>query len=391
MMRKSLLGFGTLVISVMCLLMPAFAAEEAYVIGCSMAVTGPGSDTYAPIKEALDIYFKEMNARGGINGHPVKIIIEDDAAQPAKAAAQAKKFVTQDNVILTILASLSSTYAPVVEATRKGEVPLLFAGVCPSEVYPPQVDPNQFCTGAYGAKYDSRFAVPFMRERTGKDLKLGLAAMNVPLSRAEIDFAEELAKGMGIEVVDKEATPPPTPDYTPFATKLKDAGSNWVYAYAPWGMEIRVFESLRKIGWKGNYLAWAHIQAEQDLERLKDDGLYVFGTNAFFADSSPTHKTIKAAAEREKSIYPYMQLPEGWILAMTLEEILKNTPWPATPAKVRAAMNKIQVDTRGIKGAQIVWNERNHFRTVTAYRAYKWDSKKGGVVLAKNWTPLDVK
>ena len=391
MFRKSLMGLGVLACIMAFLLTPALA-KEAYKVGVTMAITGPGSGTYAPIKEALDIYYKEVNAKGGINGHPVEIIYEDNAAEPSKAAAHAKKLVTQDKVNLLILASLSSTYAPVVEVTRKAEVPLFYGGaVCPSDVYPPQADANQYCSTSFGAKYDSRFAVPYMREQAGKNLKLGLAAMNIPISRGEIDFAEELAKSMGVEVVDKEITPPPTPDYTPFATKLKDAGANWVYAWAPWGMQVRVFEALRKIGWKGNYLAYAHIESEQELARLKDDGLYVFGTNAFFADNSETHKKIRAAAEREKSGYPYLQLSEGWIVAMTLEEILKNTPWPATPAKVRAAMNKVKVDTRGLKGAPLIWTENNHFRTVASYRVYKWDSNKGSVVIAKDWTPLEVK
>lgn len=389
MAAKRLFGFG---IWVLCMMfwVPTLFAEDAYVVGCTMAITGPGSDTMAQVKDALDIYFREVNSKGGINGHPVKIIFEDNAAQPAKAAAEAKKLVTQDKVLLSILVSLSSTYPPVMEVHRKADVPLFIGGVCPNEVYPPQADRNIFCTGAYGAKYDSRFAIPFVKEQAGKDLKLGLAAMNIPLSRAEIDFAEGLAKEMGISIVDKEVTPPPTPDYTPFATKLKEAGATWVYAYAPWGMQIRIFEALRKIGWKGNYIAWAHIQAEQELERLKDDGLYVFGTNAFFADKSKTHQEIKAAAEKAKSIYPYQQLTEGWIVAMTLEEILKNTPWPATPDKVRAAMDKVNVDTKGLKGAPLTWTGQNHFRTVTSYRAYKWDSKKGGVVLFKDWTPLQV-
>jgi branched-chain amino acid transport system substrate-binding protein len=390
MVRKSLIGMGLLVCIAFFLATPALA-DDAYIVGCTMAVTGPGSDTMAQVKDALDIYFKDVNAKGGINGHPVKILFQDNAAQPAKAAAQAKKLVTEDKVILTILVSLSSTYPPVMEVNRKADVPLLIGGVCPAQVYPPHPDPNIFCTGAYGAKYDSRFAIPFIQGRGGKDLKLGLAAMNIPLSRAEIDFAEELAKKMGIKVVDKEATPPPTPDYTPFATKLKDSGANWVYAYAPWGMEIRIFEALRKIGWKGNYLAWAHIQAEQELARLKDDGLYVFGTNAFFADNTKTQQEIKAAAEKAKSIYPYTQLTEGWIVAMTLEEILQNTHWPPTPSKVRAAMDKVKVDTKGLKGTPLTWTVDNHFRTVTSYRVYKWDSQKGGIVLVKNWTPLQVK
>jgi branched-chain amino acid transport system substrate-binding protein len=390
MMKKSFIGIVGLVFLMVISLTTAFA-QNPYVVGCSMAVTGPGSETYAPIKDALDLYLKEVNARGGINGHPIEIIIEDNANQPSRAAAQAKKLLTQDNVILIILASLSSTYAPVVEVTQRYEVPLFFGAVCPLEVYPPKPDSNQFCSCAFGSKFDTRFAVSFIRGQAVGSIKLGLAGMNIPISRQEIDYAEELAKGMGMEVVAKEITPPPTPDYTPYATKIKDAGAQWAYSWAPWGMEIRTFEALRKIAWKGNYLTWAHIQAEEELERLKDDGLYVFGTNAFFADNSETHKKIKAAAEKAKTIYPYTQLAEGWIIATTLETILKNTAWPPTPAKVRAAMNRINVDTKGLKGGPLVWTEQNHFRTVTFHRVYKWDSKKGGIALVKDWTPSEVK
>jgi len=364
-------------------------AKDAYVIGASIAVTGPGSDTYAPIKEAFDIYFNDVNAKGGINGHPVEIIVEDNGSQPSKAAAHAKKFVTQKKVVLSIIASLSSTYAPVIQVSQRYKVPLFYGGaVCPSAVYPPKADAFQFCSTAFGAKYDSQFAVPFLEEQGKGGLKLGLVAMNIPVSRGEIDYAEVLAKEKGIQVVDKEATPPRTPDYTPFATKIKNAGANWVYAWSPWGSQIRTFEALRKLGWKGNYLAYAHTPSEDELKRIKDDGLYVFGTNAFFSDNSPMHQQIKAAAEKAKSIYPYTQLTEGWIAAMILEETLKNTPWPPTPEKVKAAMNNLKVDTRGLKGGPLVWTENNHFRTVAHYRVYKWDSAKGGIVVVKDWTPI---
>jgi hypothetical protein len=59
--------------------------------------------------------------------------------------------------------------------------------------------------------------------------------MNVPVSVTEINFADELSKTLsGIDTVDKQYIPPPTADFTPFATKLKDAGANWVFSWAPW-------------------------------------------------------------------------------------------------------------------------------------------------------------
>jgi branched-chain amino acid transport system substrate-binding protein len=371
----------------------AVLAVDAYVVGMSAALTGQGSGSYAPIKDAFDIYFKALNAKGGINGHPVKIIFSDNAAQPSKAAADAKRFATQDKVILLMNASLSSTYAPMIQVAKRYKIPIFFAGgVCPSDVYPPKPAPLEFCATGFGFRYDSQFAIPFIKETAKGPVKLALVAMNIPVSRAEMEYAATLAKkDKDFTVTGIEAIPPPTPDYTPFATKIKNAGANWVYSWAPWVTEVKTLEALRKLGWEGNYIAYCHNPAEQELERLKDDKFYVFGTNALFADNTNMHKEIKAASEKAKTIYPYQKLTGGWIFAMVLEKILKGTPWPPTPAKVQKAMTEIKVNLGGLRGGSLVWTPTNHFRTLNYYRVYKWDSKANKIKLVKDWTPIQVK
>ncbi|MBW2030318.1 MAG: ABC transporter substrate-binding protein [Deltaproteobacteria bacterium] len=391
MFRRTLVSALAVIMIVAFASLPA-TAKEAYRVGVTMAITGPGSGTYGPIKDAFDVYFKAVNSRGGINGHPVEIIFEDNAAQPSKAAAHAKKFVTQDKVDLIILASLSSTYAPVIKIAKQYKVPVMFSGgVCPTDVYPPKPDPNLFCSTAYGAQYDSRFALSFIKEEAKGPVRLGLVAMNIPVSRGEIDYAEKLSKTMGIEAVDKEVIPPPTADYTPYATKIKNAGANWAYSWAPWALQVRTFEALRKLGWQGKYLCYGHVPAESELARLKDDGFYVFGTNALFSDDSEMHRKIMEASSREKTIYPYHKLTEGWIASMVLEAVLRGTTWPASPKKVQGAMNDINVDMAGLKGGPIVWTVENHYRTMTYYRAYRWDSAKNGIVTVKDWSGVEVK
>jgi hypothetical protein len=97
--------------------------------------------------------------------------------------------------------------------------------------------------------------------------------------------------------VDKEIIPPPTPDYTPFATKLKEANPNWVFSWAPWVTQVRTFEALRRLGWQDDFIAWGHIEAEAELIRIKDPKFYVIGANALFQDNLPIHKEIIAAAK----------------------------------------------------------------------------------------------
>ncbi|MFL6930762.1 MAG: ABC transporter substrate-binding protein [Xanthobacteraceae bacterium] len=368
---------------------PAFA-QDGYVIGVTGALTGPVASTQAPAMEAMRIYVERLNAAGGINGKQVRIILQDDAAEPSKAAANAKKLITQDNVVLLINASLSSTYAPTVAEAKRAGVPLLFAsGVCPKEVYPP-ADPLQFCTTAYASNYDSRATLAFIKDTAKEPVRIGFAAMAIPLSRGEMDFAESQAPSLGMTVADKEVIPPPTPDYTPFATKLKDANANWVFSWAPWVTQVRTLEALRRLGWGGSYIAWSHLEAEGELARLKDANFYVIGANSLFQDDLPIHREVADAAKKANASYPGNQMAEGWIAGMVIEAALKNAGWPADAAKVRSALETVKVDTKGLRGGPIEWTKENHFRTRQYYRVWHWDARKNAIARVQDWQAIDV-
>jgi branched-chain amino acid transport system substrate-binding protein len=367
------------------------AAQDAYVVGVSAALTGPSASTNAPPIEGLRLYVDRLNAAGGVNGKKIQLILQDDQGEPSKAAANAKKLLTQDNVKLLILSSLSSTFAPVIAETKRANVPLLFMGaVCPKEVYPP-AEALQFCTTAYAGGYDSRATLDFIKETAKEPIRIGFAAMAIPLSRGEIDYAEGHSKTVGMTPVDKEVIPPPTADYTPFATKLKDANPNWIFSWAPWITQVKTFEALRRLGWQGDYITWAHIEAESELARIKDGKLYVIGANSLFQDGLPIHKEITDEAKKGNVRYPAEQLTEGWIGGLVLEAVLKGAGWPADAAKIRAALENVKVDTKGLRGGPIEWTKDNHFRTRQYYRVYRWDPAKSAIVQAKDWVGYDVK
>lgn len=367
------------------------AAQDAYVIGVSAAMTGPAAATYAPVVESMKAYLEHVNAKGGIRGKPVKLVVLDDSAQPSRAAANAKRLLTEDKVVLLMNSSLSSTFAPMVAEAKRANVPLYFAGsVCPKETYPP-ADPLQFCSTAFGAELDSQAALGFVKRSAKEPVRIGFAAMAIPISRGEIDYAEGLSKTLGMTPVEKQITPPPTPDYTPFATKLKDANPNWVYSWAPWVSEIRTFEALRRLGWNGSYVAWAHLNAEDELARVKDGSLYVIGTNTFFSDNVPMHAEVRAVTSRANLQYPVTWLTEGFIAGLVVEAILDKTPWPATPQKVLASMNNLKVDLKGLRGGPLEWTKDNHFRTKQFYRVWRWDPAANRVERVQDWQAIEVR
>ena len=366
-------------------------AQDAYVIGLSGALTGPNAGVYAPVVEGIKLYVDHLNGKGGVNGRQIRLLIQDNSGEPSKAAADAKRFLTQDNVIMVVNTSLSSTYAPMVSETKRAGVPLLFAGaVCPKEVYPP-ADELQFCTTAFTPGYDTRMAFTVIKDLAKEPVRIGFAAMAIPISRAEMDYAASVAKQLNMTPVETQISPPPAPDYTPFATKLKEANPNWIYSWSPWISEVRTFEALRRIGWEGPYVTIAHIPAEEELVRLKDPGLIVFGANALFQDSQPGHRDIREAAKNAKLTYSVEQMAEGWIAGLAIEQALKNSGWPPAPEKLVRSMNVLKVDLKGLRDGGIEWTKDNHFRAKQSYRVYRWDTATQAIVRVKDWTEIGAK
>ena len=369
----------------------SFATPGAaqYRIGMSAAITGPASSTYAPTYEAYRVYFKRVNDAGGINGQKVEIAYEDDRGEPQRAAANAKKL--SEGSILIVNASTSATYKPFMTESETEKIPLMFGGgVCPREAFPP-ASPLIFCSTSFGSKWDSRFALGFIKEQAGgKKVKVGFAAQDIPLSRIELEFAEQLAKELGLEPIPVVVVPGNTPDFTPFAQKLKDAGADWVLSWALWHVEVGVFEALQRIGWQGSYLLYGHQQTQDELTRLKAPNLHAFGGNTLFMENLPIHAEITNLVKGQTT-HPAHYMAEGWVSAMVLEAALKKCGWPCPKDKVATAMAGVSVDTRGLRGGPIEWTADNHYRKSTYYKVYRWDPARNGIASVGGWTRLEIK
>lgn len=363
----------------------AAAAADAWVFGVTGDMTGRDSANSGAAADAIRIYFERVNAKGGIQGRKVEVLMRDNQSEPSRAATDAQVFVNNDDLQLIVSASLSSTYAPTIaEAKRKG-VPILFsAGVCPTEVFPPKADPLLFCTSGYAAEKDVEFAVDTMRKMTSGAFKLGLLSMAIPISRGGMEHAAKYSAGKNIQIVGHESAPPPTVNYAPYATKLKEAGADWVLSWAPWITQVKTFEALRQQGWTGKFITYGHNVAEEELKRLKDPGLLVFTTNAMFSDNQPIHSDIQAASAG-KTKYPHTYLNEGWIAATVIEAALRKVAWPPSRAKVAEAMNGLSVELGGLRGGAIVWSAQNHYRKDLYYRVYGWDSATNRVKTVADW------
>jgi branched-chain amino acid transport system substrate-binding protein len=87
--------------------------------GVICPLTGSQSYTGQLIKEAASLAAKEINSKGGIQGHPVEVYFENDEFQTPKSVAAAQKLITQRKVHVLNGPLASSAVAACQKLTDK--------------------------------------------------------------------------------------------------------------------------------------------------------------------------------------------------------------------------------------------------------------------------------
>ncbi len=144
------------------------AAAEPYRIGAVLSLTGTYAGLGMPEKNAIELEVARVNDAGGIDGHPVEVIYEDDATDPAKAVAAAARLIDQENVLAIIGATgTGQTMAIRSEIARAGVPQVSMAG---GSVVTDDFDPLVFQT-----PWPNRIVVPFNSGAQGARSREGRA------------------------------------------------------------------------------------------------------------------------------------------------------------------------------------------------------------------------
>jgi branched-chain amino acid transport system substrate-binding protein len=89
------------------------SADEAIKIGVTEPLTGPVAASGNYVVQGAKIAESFLNASGGILGHKVELIVEDNKSNPKEAVATAEKLIVRDKVPV-LMGAWSSTYTLAV-------------------------------------------------------------------------------------------------------------------------------------------------------------------------------------------------------------------------------------------------------------------------------------
>lgn len=125
-MTRKLFAMSLVVILIMAFTIPVMAAgKKPYKLGAVFSVTGRASFIGDPEKKTTQMLADQVNAAGGINGHPLEVIVYDDKSDDTEARLLVSRLIKKDKVTAVFGPSLSGTSLAVVDLAKKHKTPLV--------------------------------------------------------------------------------------------------------------------------------------------------------------------------------------------------------------------------------------------------------------------------
>ena len=201
----------------LCALLSASPVSAQIKIGAVLSVTGPASFLGDPEKKTLEIYVDEINAKGGVNGQKLQLIVYDDAANADTARTFATRLVEEDKVVAVVGGSTTGSTLAMIPVFEEAQIPFISLAGAVQIIEPVR-------KWVFKTPHTDRMAC----EKIFADLKsrnlthIALISGTDAFGKSMRDQCVAVASKAGITIVTEETYGPRDSDMTPQLTNIKN-------------------------------------------------------------------------------------------------------------------------------------------------------------------------
>jgi branched-chain amino acid transport system substrate-binding protein len=265
------------------ILFGSFGAESG-VLG---AVSGP-----AP--PAIRAWAASVNARGGINGHPVRVILGDDNADPSRTLALVRQMVERDKVI-AFFNDYSFTLSAATRYLEERQIPVVgtiggdVVGDHSSMVFNPLVGPDK------GQAWGFLLTIATQTDRK----KLGLIyCREANTCAVQMQSFKKLLPWNGLTSVYEAQVSLAQPDYTAEMLQAQRAGAEVIVSLVDSASVARLVQSAHRQGYNPIFSGTYNLNQDLIYAGGKDvEGLLLTSRTPPW-DSSPKMQFYRDAMDR---------------------------------------------------------------------------------------------
>ena len=382
-----LTSFG-FVLSLLAIPFSSLSAQQKSSIrlGVNLDSTGYAAWLGEPELRAVQLFAEEINAKGGIDGHPLELMIYDNESEPEKASNIAKKLIQRDKVtamIATAITATSNAARPVAQEERVVMYSL-------SGSFEPNY-PDSFCfatwvhtSGMVETIYDY-FAKRGIR-------RVAILCATDSTGQTWFDEATKTAKSYGFEVASERFNVKDM-DVTPQLTKLKAINPQALIVGVSGKPNAVVAKNFIQMGFKIPYVTghgnisdlFLKLMEGNEPDTLLLPGAYYIVWNKL-PDSFPQKKLMREFNEafqrkfkKEPDIYAVVAYDAVRVIAEAVK-VVKPTG-PQDNQKLRDAMEQIK-NFPAVYGGTYTFSKEDH-RGMKKDAALMIQVKGGKFVMAK--------
>jgi ABC-type branched-subunit amino acid transport system substrate-binding protein len=193
--------------------------NSTYTIGVTAGLTGTSVFLFKAAVTGLEVAIDAQNAKGGVNGHKIKLDVQNDAQDASTASQQYQTFVS-DGDIAIVAPTLSTIFGPLFDRANQEQIPIFGISLIQSTPIQPYV---------YGIDVPGDQSVsveaPFLRELLSSTASPRVA-MSSSTSAAGVEEAKvfpDAAKANGLNLATTQSYPTPLIDFSAQASHIAAA------------------------------------------------------------------------------------------------------------------------------------------------------------------------
>ncbi len=225
--------------------MTGVASAKTLKIGAILSVTGPTAFLGVPEVNTLKMLVESINAKGGVNGDMIELIVKDSAGQKEKAVSYAKQLIEEDKVFAILGPTRTGSTLAIKSLCEKSGT--LLISCASSKMI---VDP--IAKFVFKTPQNDSLAVRKIMEDMKKNniTKIGVAVGGTGFGKMGKKFSELIAPEYGITVVATEVYAPNVTDLSSLVAKWK--GNPEIQAVINWSIvpaQTILAKNMRQAGW----------------------------------------------------------------------------------------------------------------------------------------------
>jgi len=328
-------------------------AQKPIKVGVPLPLSGPPALFGEPASKGAQMYVDELNAKGGVLGRKIELLIRDSKADANEAVRVSRELILKENVDF-LMGTLTSAEGPAVSVVAK-ENKIVFIAPIPKT--------DQLTAADKLHPYVFRVAAnTTMEGRSAAEIVAKWPVTKIATIAFDYAYGQDVTRSFvehikrikpGVEIVDQQWPKLGEQDYNPFINAQMAKKPDAVVSSIWGGFFVTFSKQAKALGYfdaiKYNFIGLGEAGSPETTKSMGADypvGIWGNSYDAFYWEDNPgPHKDYTARLSKYlKDEYPSSWAIQGYIGMAFLTEAIKKAG-STDSDKVSKALLGLTIDT----------------------------------------------